>query len=522
MIRLVFTGGSSFGYTAGKILKRLLVMVVMCSGLAACDGDEPLVVLAELSGADSALPDDPIRCNRITYLAPSGAWNNITFVLNEPYTCGQFANGDWWVSPNQRGYVQIDRILPDRTNGLHGYEVNPQDNARQPFDRRIKGYEETLAQAFPLRIRTNAAVVKAVSKPPEKAGKACRPCLVFAAVLTVTESPIAGSRTLLRPSYFGKTKTLYSLNGIETLAGRQLKTGCCDAADMPTITWIKERYQGVQLDHLQGWNGRDMHPEDNMPDYGASIARDNAVAVLRMLLSDFQLSNVEHRAALINYLQLGVDLEGMALNGVSWPAAGGHGNGRKLPLVFGDWLLSDANWGTALKTAAFSEDEQVYWSKAAGRALFGQKCTDSGYWSRMRTGAGAKDCRDPYGYIDGGGRDIGAAYQLCCTAKPWKYTALAVSILRLDRRWNRPAFSNYVHRWVKQGVWAEPDPCAPFNGNPQDYKKAYGPDGSGGCIRGGGRQSDTQTGLRHRTKRDAGHYGSEFADELWAWYWRKG
>jgi len=53
-------------------------------------------------------------------------------------------------------------------------------------------------------------------------------------------------------------------------------------------------------------------------------------------------------------------------------------------------------------------------------------------WQRIRYGNGSRTCADPYGYIDGGGDEIGAAYQTCCTAMPWKYTALAARLLQAE------------------------------------------------------------------------------------------
>lgn len=470
---------------------------------------------------EATTPPDPMMCSSITYSAPSGSENDITFIFDVAYLCGQFANGDWWVSEGPRGYVQIDSIFPLAVSGLNGHEVNPSDSLHQGFDERIAGYDKTLRPAFSLQVQGNSSVVKAVSvSPVEEDESGCRPCLNYAAVLTVMDEPVPDSQQALRPSYFGAEKKLYRLGDTSALEARHLSVNCCVASETLTFESLAKRYQGVQLDHLGGWNGRYMHPRDNMPDYGASIARDNAVAVLRFLLDDFNIEKGEHKGALVNYLQMAVDLKGMALNGVNWQANGGHGNGRKLPLLFGGLLLDTGDFDLAMKSALFSEDEQVYWGIAAQRALFGKACTDAEYWRKARTGSGSRDCRDPYGYIDGGGHEVGSAYQSCCTAKPWKFTALAVTLLDLEEQWNNNIFLSYVKRWVNHGVWTKPDPCAPYNGDPDDYGRLYGPDGQGGCIAGGGRSLYPDVEIQHGDNRDGGHYGSEFGDELWGWYWR--
>ncbi|WP_166260757.1 hypothetical protein [Marinobacter salicampi] len=494
------------------VLASLTLVLTSCKGNGETVSrvNEPSPEFAESTG-----PAEPLECNSVTYQSPLAKESKITFTFDAAYLCGQFANGDWWVSEGRRGYVQIDSISPDAIANAHGSEVNPSESDRQGFDDRIYGHDKTLAAAFPLKVEGVSSVVKTISTAGyEDNHPPCRPCLDYAAVLTVTSEPVKDSREVLRPSYFGQEKRFYRLNEFENLKARQLTADCCEMSASVKFDALAQRYQGVQLDHLTGWGGRNMHPRHNMPDYGASIARDNAIAVLRMLLDDFDIHNASHKAALVNYLQMGVDLEGMALNGVGWPAAGGHGNGRKLPILFTGWVLGKESFGQALETAVFSEDGQVYWSEKAQRSLFGQNCSDAGYWSRMRTGAGAKDCRDPYGYIDGHG------YQFCCTAMPWKYTALAVVIMDSETQWNNDPLLDYAHRWVNHGVWAEPDPCAPYNGDPEDYGRSYGPDASGNCIQGTGRHIYSEQDARHGSNRDEGNYGAEFGDELWAWFWQ--
>lgn len=486
------------------------VVAAFCILLASCNSNGETLSQLDVDDPPSELakPTKPTECRTITYRSPLATENEITFTFDGAYFCGQFANGDWWVSEGRRGYVQIDNISPETIASAHGTEVNPSESDRQGFDDRIHGFDKTLAAAFPLKVEGDSSVIKTISSAYREDHKPCRPCLDYAAVLTVTSEPVQDSREFLRPSYFGKEKKFYRLGGFEKLKSRQLNADCCDKAASVKFDSLAKRYGGVRLDHLTGWGGRNMHPRYNMPDYGASIARDNAVAVLRLLLDDFDIHNKSHKAALVNYLQMGVDLEGMALNGVGWPADGGHGNGRKLPILFTGWMLGEESFDHALQTAVFSEDEQVYWSGRAQRSLFGQDCTDAGYWSRMRTGSGAKDCRDPYGYIDGYG------YQFCCTAMPWKYTVLAVAIMDLETQWHNDSLLDYAHRWVNHGVWAEPDPCAPYNGEPDDYGRLYGPDSDGNCIEGTGRSKQR---AQHGDNRDEGHYGSEFGDQLWAW-----
>lgn len=446
-------------------------------------------------------------CSGIKYPAPSGQKNDIVFVFDKSYVCGQFANGDWWVSADESGMVTLVSIQPDAEDGANGVEVNPVSKSRQGFDKRISGYDASLVPGFPLRLKGDASVVKTVSVPSNK--KKCRPCLQFAAVLTVVRSPVPNGENVLRPGYFGVKKTYQPVT--EDIANRlpKLPASCCSEAKEGDFGKIARRYQGVQLDHLEGWTGRDMHPIDNMPDYGASIAASNAASALRFMLDDFRIGNKSHKSALLNYLQMAADLRSMAESGVKWPANGGHGNGRKLPLAVAATLLKDSAFLDAMRASSFSEDEQVYFSPVSQQPLYGRQCSDKQYWMGVSSGRGPRDCRDPYGYIDGGGREIGEAYQKCCTAKPWKYTALAIELLGIRDTWRNDAFMQYVDRWVEHGVWASPDACAPFNGNPVDYGVSYGP-AKGKCVSGSGRYTG-----KHGANRDSGHYDNKLAEQMW-------
>lgn len=446
-------------------------------------------------------------CTSIRHPSPSGQKFDIVFNFDKPYVCGQFANGDWWVSTDASGTVTLTAAQPEAGDGMNGLEINPASKSRQGFDKRISGYDASLFASLPLRLNGDVSVVKAASVAADKTK--CRPCLQFAAVLTVVKTPVPNSGNVLRPGYFGTRKTYYTLShGIDSRLGK-LSATCCSEAKRGDFEKIAGRYQGVQLDHLEGWIGRSLHPIDNMPDYGASIATDNAVSVLRFMLNDFNIGRKAHKSALLNYLQMAVDIQSMAASGVKWPANGGHGNGRKLPLVVAAALLGDSSFLDAMRASSFSEDEQVYYSSASQKALYGRTCSDKQYWMTIWSGKGPRDCRDPYGYIDGGGQELGEAYQKCCTAKPWKYTALAISLLGIRDSWRNDAFLQYVDRWVGHGVWASPDSCAPFNGNSADYGISYGP-AYGKCIAGVGRYQH-----KHGANRDSGYYDNEFAEQMW-------
>jgi MYXO-CTERM domain-containing protein len=459
-------------------------------------------VVAALLLAGPALAAEP--CNSASFAAKDSA-NDITFSFDDDYSCGQFANGDWWVIDEGQG-VTITDISPASSPGRHGWESNPSEISSQPYDDRISSYTDQLQPDLPYAASAGESIVKSVSVSDDDTN--CRPCLQFAAVLTVVDTEPAADA--LRPPYFGDDKPIYRVEDVDTDRLPRLDSSCCDEAS--SFDGLAERYRRVQLDHKTNWSGRHMHPVDNMPDYGASIARNAAVGALRFMLDDFDFSEPGHRQALINYLQMGVDLFGMVEGGMNWHANGGHLNGRKLPVTFAGILLGAPEIQAAAGSDVYSENDQVFFSPeaddGAGMSLYGMPCSESEYWNRMRTGSGNRACRDPYGYIDGGSAEIGGAYQSCCTANPWRYTALAVRLM-----WAEPVFDydpllDYVDRLDDVGVWASPDPCAPYDGEPDNYGVTYGPDGNGGCIQGGGRFPD-----KHGED-ISGNYGNGFGNQM--------
>ncbi|MGA8519120.1 MAG: hypothetical protein WB735_13465, partial [Pseudonocardiaceae bacterium] len=389
----------------------------------------------------------------------------ITWTFDRAYPSGQFANGDYWVL----GPVQIVMMTPPATSGRNGWMVNPV-GFTQGYDNRtqLNGaspvYNAALQPRLPYVANPGSSVIKAISVDPTLA--TCRPCLKTAAVLTVVGSvPPENGRSTFRPPYFGTAKPMIStasmrLDLLPSLVPPQSE------GPIESLSALTDRFKRVQLDHvLPTWLGDNMHPADNMPNYGASIGRDTGDAALRLMLNEPLKTKLP---AVITYVQYGIDTYYTLLGGMKWLGEGGHGNGRKLPITFAAVLLDDPAMKRAVSegpaTKSFGEDDQVYFSSRAnggsGQVLWGAECTEAQYWTKITTNNGRRDCRDPYGYVDGGGAEIGQAYQFCCTSKEWKGTALALHLMPgLGVVWNNPYFMLYVDRWVNFGVWAQPDPC---------------------------------------------------------------
>lgn len=443
---------------------------------------------------------------------------DVTFYFDSTYPVGQFANCDFWV----RGPVTIVDISPAAANGQNGWEVNPEDTQKQAFDNRAYSYDASLLPSLPLSISVDngkpVSVVKTISRLPGEANP--RPSLDLSVVLTVLPQipPDAGLKSF-RPAYFGSTnKELYPVTALKL----NLLPKVLPAGSPPALSDIANNFRHTWLDHQSGWVGRYLHPAQAMPDYGSDIMLRSGEAMLRLMLND---SLNQKLPALINYIQWGIDLNAMLAGGAHWRANGGHSHGRKGALVFAAELLDNdqmrSNIQSAIEDNKFHEDDSIT-RNVYGIPVWGQSgCSEYAYWLKVASdqNSGSRTCRDPYGLIDGG-LYPGSSYQICCNSKTWVPTALALELLpELRQRWNSDEWLEYVERWVHFGAYSQPDHCAPYDGDMNNYGITFGPDGNGGCI------LDTDPGdgtgrfpNLHGESANQGGYSSSWGDAMYAAY----
>jgi hypothetical protein len=443
--------------------------------------------------------------------------------------------------------VTITRITPDGVPSRNGWQPNP--TTLQAFDDRLTAsFLPNLQPALPYNAPANTSILKAVSKTDNTtcSYNQWETCILrTAAVLTVLgEVPENDGASVFRPAFFGATKRLFSTAAIRT---DLLPTLSPAPTNAPSLSVLTSRFSRPQLD-VYGWQWRALHPEEHGPNYGADIARDNGDAALRLTLSDPLSAKMP---LLIAYLQYGIDLYGMMQNGMRYPASGGHGAGRKLPLAFTALLLDDTQMKDFVRTAPanfFSESGDTTPGVVSGEPLFGQDSGEENYWDVLidYNAPGSRTVKDPYGFIDGG-HIPGTSYQ-SINLGPGKGTALAVRLIPgLATVFNDNNFLLYLDRWSTLGAWTQPDLCAPMTGTCSagpnagqsctsaspasacpsgvcsyvgrkslDYGVLYGPDGAGDCIR------DNNSGdgigrfpLLHGSNRDTAAYGSGFASSMW-------
>lgn len=524
----------------------LWAVVVGCGDDSTSTADGGDQGTAEVEAADDGVGDVGETDDAVGATTDRIEQYGVSWSFDRAVPYGRFANGDYWVL----GPLTVTAISPAFDGAHHGWEVNPDDPVRQGFDERVADFDATRVPTLPYAAAPGQSLVQGVSLEPLDDAD-CRPCLRTAAVLTVLgEIPPDEGRTVFRPGYFGADKPLVSTTGLrESLLPTRAPT-----PGAPDLEETADAFRRVQLDHKVNWTGRALHPSENLPDYGSSIASRNAEGALRLMLDD---AAADKRELLVPYVQYGLDLYGMWRGGVTWPPNGGHSEGRKLPIVFAALLLDDPAMQAAVAAAGdgdFGENGGIYTSAETGAALYGQAQNEEGYWRNMVFDTGSRTLSDPYEQIDGGYRPADS-YQFCCTSMVWKSTAVALRLLpELEPVWNDAEFLEYVDRWVEHGAWTQPDPCAPADGVcaggdhagapcttasaatvctgadagcdltvnwDAHYGVTYGPDGSGWCILdaepsdGTGRYPD-----RHGAAANDGHYQSGFANELWDAYVR--
>ena len=259
--------------------------------------------------------------------------------------------------------------------------INPGTTDKQGYDSRLQSYDASLnagliggkpiAADNPLEIKTDASVVSMVSwlyrsptdaepgTPKFNGGtKTPRPVTHSGAVLTVLlKAPPEGS---FRPPYAGSDKTIkFNVSQLDLTKLKNLKP----VAELPDLTAMEKALQRPWIDHVNEFLGAMVHPTDNMPQYGRELALALADTSLMLQLDFSQLPGTPTKQKLLTgFVQIGIDFAGIADNGGGWPANGGHGIGRKLPILIAGEVLNDPHmkdvgqWKTR-----FQDDEQTFY-----------------------------------------------------------------------------------------------------------------------------------------------------------------
>ncbi|MEM7263702.1 MAG: hypothetical protein AAF488_17065 [Planctomycetota bacterium] len=278
------------------------------------------------------------------------------------------------------------------------------------------------------------------------------PQLSSAAVLTIlSEVPLEGS---FRPAYSGIDK---SVRFREADLNYSLLAQLPLVDSTPSIDTVERMFERPWIDHAPRWSGRFHHPKGNMPDYGRDIA-DNVSTAALMLHLDF--TNEEKRDLLVRFVQLGIDLYGIVLDGgkSNWLNDGGHASGRKWPILFAGLVLNDAAMlNIGMLDTHFGEDDQTFYVRRTGSSI------NKGYGGYTEDDIGlpewgVKHASEP----NRDNRRWGATYRNCCTANSWSGFILAARIMDAIQLWNHNALFDYQDRYMQFN--------GPASGNPSYWR----------------------------------------------------
>lgn len=482
----------------------LLVSTLVCG----CGGPPATTVNrpAQPASADDAIqtlpPAAPAVPDKGPEMRQEVSQHGITWTFDRPHPVGRFITGDWWVA----GPVTIVSITPApgpapaeqaAASGKSRYgAVALQDDARmrngsmiiadarllpgkaaanpgeqQGYDSRAKNYHPGLSVALPCTLPAGQALVSSVSttaltdkgEPSSPsalgdagiflAGKVANVVLSDAAVLTCVAAPPPADA--FRPAYAGTSQRFHTASQLRTGLLPRLKP----VAGTPDFARIARLFERPWLDHTSSWLVQHTMPGRNQPVYGREFARLTSLASLMLLLD---VPEEQRRPLLIGYVQLGIDLAGLAQAGRQWFPDGGHWQGRKWPILFASLLLDDPalrafpaltpgqtvygglryqpEAGDAPATTLFQEDLDSYYGTGGdGQRVLWQICVHTGIKPPYEEKPRASHAK-PEQFVD--------AYR-ANNLGSWAGAALAARLMRAQALWDHDAFFDLVDRWMR-------------------------------------------------------------------------
>ena len=390
--------------------------------------------------------------------ASSVSQDGITWTFDKSYPVGQYINGDWWVL----GPVTVVHISPEWDGARHGSQVNPMPGNSsigrpQGYHTGAPDYRDSVnaAIAMPLQLNANDSLISTIGWSRSDPGAplhstGLRPDVRSASVLTVvgTQPP----SDAFRPQYSGGSKDVHRWSEVNmSLLPSLPRTGI----NTPSLASVNQEISGVFVDHLSYWNGREIHPSENTADYGRDIAVEMHEASLVLMLD---YSAAEKRQVAINLIQRGIDLHGLLreapsvaqngrANGWWGDFGGGHGVGRKWPILFSGIMLDDPqmkNIGQAYGAEFFQEDCQIRYGNSGAEMVT---------WTGGGMEWGEFLCTRPNSTPSGNS----AGYRTCCTGNAINGAALSVYLMdrhnantNAQELWNNPVFFDYIDHYMDE------------------------------------------------------------------------
>ncbi len=405
-------------------------------------------------------------------LKQSVAQYGITWTFAQPARVGQFLNGDWYVvgpvtiqaiAPRplygaeipKRQLDPLEKERPESQRVRNGFMLNPPARMKVAYDSGVRNwFDPALVQKLPVAMRPGDSLVSTISMPKGlvlhaqlrnkiERGEGDSSPIRTAAVLTCVAQPLPPDA--FRPAFCDRGPKIYLARNLK----RELLPAAAATPSLPNVAqyvrftqrpWVGTCFFGFE------------EPVENMPQYGLEYGR---VVGLSALLLCTDLTPGQKEPLLVNFVQIGIDLGGMIRAGhPGWTSWGGHGSGRKLPIILAGLLLGDdqlAHINQSFPKVSFGEDEQT----AYGEGWTGAKVVFTGH-SGIDAATGAGRSRGngwgPYEHTPPSqwkeGQNTSESYRRCCTSVGWVAQALALRLLHAEPAWHHDAFFDYVDRWM--------------------------------------------------------------------------
>ncbi len=191
---------------------------------------------------------------------------------------------------------------------------------------------------------------------------------------------------------------------------------------------------------------------ENMPYYGQWVGQAQSVAGLLLMLN---LKPEHKEQLLVSVVQVGIDYWGLVKNGhPGWQGWGGHGSGRKFPIVLAGLLLGDEEMAAPTKSfpkVEFGEDNQTMY----GQGWTGAKALFAGHSGiQSASGKAERPHWGPYEHLPPSqwtqSNFDSECYRRANTSSSWVGQALVLRLLHAEKAWNHDAFFDYVDRWMTE------------------------------------------------------------------------
>lgn len=398
----------------------------------------------------------------------------ITWTFDKPVPVGRFITGDYYVV----GPVTVTAIDPKPLVGnevpmaelskrektrlkvgkrvRNGSMLNPPAKQQVAYDSEIKNwYRRELLTVPPVSMKPGDSLVSTISlRVDEKntfpyhgsgrvRGRGDNSPVKVAAVLTCMATPQPADA--FRPAYCDRQNKAYLARNLK----REMLTKWPKPKSTPKMeTWVRV-FQRPWVN--TGFFGFDQ-PMENMPHYGQWVGQAQSMAGV-MLMCDF--TPEEKEPLLVGVVQCGIDYWGAVKNGhPGWQGWGGHGSGRKFPIVFAGILLGDEKMASPTRSfpkVNFGEDNQTMY----GDCWTGAKVCFAGHSGIHADGSIPRPKWGPYEHLHPKDWDKGTlrnsqseAYRRANSSSSWPGQALVIRFLHGETQWNHDAFFDYVDRWM--------------------------------------------------------------------------